>query len=71
MKRLEMAFAEAARLPDVQQESFAEFLLAELRDEVKWQAAFAAHPDVLTRLADEAREDHRAGRTQPLEDLLP
>ena len=67
---MELAFEEAARLPESEQESFAEFLLAELHDEVKWQAAFASRPDVLARLADEARADSRAGRTEPLEDLL-
>ncbi len=69
-KRLELAFAEAARLPEGEQDSFAELLLAELHDETKWQAALASRPDVLARLANEAREDHRAGRTEPLEDLL-
>ena len=69
-KRLELAFEEAAKLPEPEQESFAEFLLAELRDEAKWQAAFASRPDVLARLADEARSDHAAGRTRPLEDLI-
>lgn len=69
-KRLELAFEEAAKLPESEQESFAEFLLAELHDEARWQAAFRSRPDVLSTLADEARADYRAGRTQPLEDLL-
>jgi len=69
-KRLELAFEEAAKLPEPEQESFAEFLLAELQDEARWQSAFKSRPDVLAMLADEARADHADGRTQPLEDLL-
>ena len=68
--RLELAFAEVAKLPDADQESFAEFILAELHDEREWQKQFAARPDILAKLADEARQEHRAGRTKPLEDLL-
>lgn len=69
-KLLELAFEEAAKLPDDEQKSFAEFLLSELHNEAKWQSAFSARPDVLSMLADEARADHQAGRTQPIEDLL-
>jgi len=70
IKELELAFAEAAKLPETEQKNFADFLLAELHDEMKWQAAFASRPDVLVALAKEAREDQAAGRTKPLEDLL-
>jgi len=69
-KQLELAFAQAAKLPEAEQKSFADFLLAELNDELKWQAAFAARPDVLAQLAREAREDRLAGRTEPIENLL-
>ena len=69
-KQLERAFAEAAKLPDSDQERFAEFLLAELRDEREWRERFSSRPDALARLAEEAREDHLAGLTEPIEDLL-
>jgi hypothetical protein len=69
-KRLELAFEEAAKLPEGEQENFADFLLAELHDEARWQAAFAKRPDVLASLADEARREHLEGKTEPLENLL-
>jgi HSP90 family molecular chaperone len=68
--RLERAFAEAAKLPESEQENFADFLLAELEDENHLRELFSNSSDVLTRIADEAREDHRAGRTEPIENLL-
>ena len=68
--RLEQAFQEAAKLPESDQESFAEFLLAELNDDQGWRARFSSRPDVLSKLADEARADYAAGRTRPIEDLF-
>jgi hypothetical protein len=69
-QRLERAFLEAAKLSDSDQEIFADFLLAELQDEREWNFRFASRPDLLAKLADEAREDHRAGRTENADDLL-
>ena len=69
-QRLERAFAEAAKLPDADQESFADFLLAELHDEQAWREQFDSRPDFLARLAAEAREEGRAGRNEPIENLL-
>jgi hypothetical protein len=67
MTKLEMAFAEAAKLPEAEQEALAEWLLQELAAERRWHTAFAASTDGLERLADEALDEHRAGRTQPLD----
>lgn len=64
---LEHAFAEAAKLPELEQEAFAAFLLNELAAEQQWQQAFAVSQDQLAELADEALVEHRAGRTQPLD----
>ena len=64
---LEQAFAAAARLPDAEQDALARALLAELASEGAIDAALERRPDVLARLADEALEEHRAGRTQPLD----
>ena len=64
---LEQAFAAAARLPDAEQDALARALLAELASEGAIDAALGRRPDVLARLADEALEEHRAGRTQPLD----
>ena len=64
---LEQAFAAAARLPDAEQDALARALLAELSSEGAIDAALERRPDALARLADEALEEHRAGRTQPLD----
>ncbi len=66
-KLLEKAFAEAAKLPDDDQDALAQALLAELASERRWDELFAASPDVLSDLAEEALAEHRAGRTKPLD----
>ena len=68
--RLKLAFEEASKLSELEQEEFAEFLLAELADEQQWKALFARSADQLSKLAAQARREHRAGKTQPLGDLL-
>ena len=68
--RLRSAFEEAAKLPPDKQDAFAAFLLAELHDEQDWMVRFENSQDALSRLANEARREHRAGKTRPLEDLL-
>ena len=70
---LERAFKRAAELPEVEQDNFARFLLAELESELRWSELFARpeSEELLERLADEALSEHRAGQTRPLaaEDL--
>ncbi len=39
-KLLEKAFAEACKLPEVQQDEIAGWLLAEIESEQRWDAAF-------------------------------
>jgi hypothetical protein len=63
---LEKAFAEAAKLPEPDQDRVAANLLRELADGAKWDASFAASAPQLERLAAEALEDYRAGRTEEL-----
>lgn len=65
-KLLQQAFAEAERLPSAEQDAFAEWILEELRAEERWQQAFADSQDVLAQLAQEALEERRQGKTQPL-----
>ena len=70
-KLLEKAFSEASKLPETEQDSLAERVLAELDSDRHWDDAFARSGDLLRRLADEALADHRAGLTQDLDpDLL-
>lgn len=65
-KLLEKAFAEAARLPEPAQDRIAANLLQELADVAKWDTSFAASASQLERLAAEALEEYRAGRTEEL-----
>jgi len=64
---LERAFAEAARLPDPEQDALGAWLIEELAAERQWQTAFASSPDALGKLAEEALTEHRTGQTRPLD----
>ncbi len=66
-KLLEKAFEEASKLPELEQNALAKQLLNELTAEKKWEKAFAGSEDILSRLADEAIEEHKQGRTKPLD----
>jgi hypothetical protein len=66
-KLLEKAFAEAAKLPDDDQDALAEAVLAELASERRWDELFASSSELLSELAEEALSEHRAGRTKPLD----
>jgi len=57
----------ASRLPDPDQDELAAAILEELEADERWEASFARSQDALARLADEALEEHRAGRTEPLD----
>lgn len=64
---LARAFAEAAKLPDAEQVMLARFILDEIESERVWQESFEKSADALARLADEAIEEFRQGRTEPLD----
>lgn len=64
---LQMAFAEAAKLPDQEQEVLASRLLAELATEDEFDLAIAASADKLAVLARAALAEHRDGKTEPLD----
>jgi len=64
---LEQAFAEAAKLPEAEQDAFAAWIVEELASERRWSQAFAQSQDALAQLAAKALAEHRAGRTQPLD----
>lgn len=65
-KALEQAFAEAANLPDDDQEALAQWILEELRSERRWERSFQASQGILSKLADEATLERRSGQTKPL-----
>lgn len=64
---LKKAFEEATKLPDVEQNALAKWLLDELESEKRWEQSFAESEDVLEKLADEAIEAKRQGRATPLD----
>ena len=67
---LEKAFAEAANLPEVEQDMLARTLLEDLAAEEKWDGALANSQDKLAALADEALTEFELGETRPLEESL-
>ncbi len=66
-KLLEKAFTEASKLPKVEQNALAKWLLNELETERKWDNLFADSESVLDQLADEAIEEQRQGKTKALD----
>jgi hypothetical protein len=64
---LKKAFQEASKLPVVDQNALAKWLIQELESEKKWEIIFAESEDVLDRLADEAIKAHKRGKTKPLD----
>ena len=64
---LTKAFAEASKLTQAEQDTLAAWILDELAGEQDWQRSFDASAATLAQLADEALEEHRAGRTLPLD----
>jgi hypothetical protein len=65
---LERAIEEAHKLPNDEQESIGAWLLAEIDSERRWDDLFSRPPaGALERMAVEALEDYRHGRTTPLD----
>lgn len=67
---LKKAFEAVSKLPPESQDAIAARILSELEDESRWDKAFAASQDKLSRMADEAIDEYKAGKTVPLEDIL-
>jgi hypothetical protein len=64
---LQQAFAEAAKLPQAEQDLLAARLLAELAAEDDFDRAIACSSDKLVGLAREALAEHRSGQTKELD----
>jgi transposase len=64
---LQKAFAEAAKLPEAEQEVLASRLLAELTIEAEFDVTIARSADKLAALAREALNEHRSGLTEALD----
>jgi hypothetical protein len=65
-KLLVRAFKEASKLPEIQQNTLAKWVLEELQADKEWEKMFAGSEDILDKLADEALEAHKQGKTKPL-----
>lgn len=63
---LKKAFKEASKLPVVEQNAIAKWMLEEIEAEKKWELMFAESEDALDKLADEALAEHKKGKTRPL-----
>ncbi|MCU0599575.1 MAG: hypothetical protein MUE70_10010 [Desulfobacterales bacterium] len=66
-KILEKAFKKASKLPEVNQNALAKWLLDELEADRDWEKKFAESEDVIERLANEALQAHRKGKTKDLD----
>ena len=64
---LTQAFAEASKLPEVEQNMLGRWLLGEFASERRWDRLFAESQDLLAQLADEAIEEFNQGKTELLE----
>lgn len=64
---LERAFDAASRLAERDQDDLAAVILAEIQAGERSDATLTRSSTALERLAGEALEEHRAGRTEPLD----
>ena len=65
---MEKAIAEAATLPDADQEAIGAWLLAEIEAERRWDQLFDQPASAaIERMADEALRAHASGLTEPLD----
>lgn len=70
-EHLSKAFAEASRLPALEQDALARWIQAELASERRWSESFAASQDRVAEFADEALREYCGGRTRELDPDQP
>ncbi len=63
---LQQAFAKISKLPEVEQNVIARWMLEELAAERRWEKTFAESEGVLSKLAEEALKEHRQRKTKTL-----
>jgi hypothetical protein len=64
---MEKAVEALRSIPDDQQDAVAGFVLSEIESDRRWSDTSTRHADKLRKIADEAREEFRAGRTSELD----
>lgn len=62
---LEKAYSRVTKLPESEQDAIASMILDTLANEQQWTEQFANSQDALAKLALEALEEHKAGKTLP------
>lgn len=67
---LEDAMRKVANLPQEEQDAIASQIIETLQDEKLWAEKLSRNPEKLRHLAEEAKREHREGKTSPLDDLL-
>jgi NTP pyrophosphatase (non-canonical NTP hydrolase) len=63
---LEKAIKKVDRLSKSQQNAIAEIIMEEIEDERKWERKFKRSHSKLSKLADEAVDEYRKNKTEPL-----
>ena len=64
---LEKAFNTASKLPDIEQNTLARWMLEEIDSDRKWDSLFAESEDVLSQLALEALSEEKQGKALELD----
>ena len=64
---LEKAFNAASKLPYVEQNALAKWMLEEIESDRKWDSLFAESEDALERLALETLSEEEQGKTDKLD----
>ena len=64
-KLLEEAFSAASKLSEEEQDAIATLIMDELASERQWAEAFSKSQDELAKLAEEALEEFKKGKTKP------
>ena len=64
---LDNAFAAASKLPAIEQNALARWMIEEIESDKKWDKLFSESEDVLAQLAMEALDEEKSGRTTDID----
>jgi len=64
---LKKAMNQINALPPEEQDAVASLILEEIKSEKRWDELFAASQEQLSRLAEQAITEYKAGKTTPLD----
>jgi hypothetical protein len=67
---LEDALRKVGKLPEDEQDGIASQILETLEDEEAWGKMPRKNPAKLRKLAEKALDEHRRGKTRPLDGIL-